>query len=161
VLRIDRTLPQDLKLTEDEEPYTPGSILAFIKDNDLEHCISFHGVVGFVRFLRGYYMVLITQKRRVGNFGGHIVYTIENTATIPIPHQSAFEDGSTPKSSSAGSRIRYVLCKTMISGVHVCICLYVLTLDPPPPSPLLSSPCTCFVFSSTPHPFLKAFLSVI
>jgi hypothetical protein len=37
------------------------------------------GVCGVIRFLEGYYLILITRRRRVGTLAGHAVYTVEDT----------------------------------------------------------------------------------
>ena len=48
------------------------------------------GIFGFIRFLDCYYLTLITSKKRVGNIGSHIIYTIRSTEVIPIkPKDSA------------------------------------------------------------------------
>mmetsp|Transcript_3378 Transcript_3378/g.8350 ORF Transcript_3378/g.8350 Transcript_3378/m.8350 type:complete len:1071 (+) Transcript_3378:2-3214(+) len=40
--------------------------------------------MGFVRFLHGYYMILITERRKVMQIGKHYVYKIEATMMIPV-----------------------------------------------------------------------------
>lgn len=42
------------------------------------------GVVGFVKFLNGYYLTLITQKKEVGCIAGNFIYTIKATEMFPI-----------------------------------------------------------------------------
>ncbi|XP_061126047.1 polyphosphoinositide phosphatase isoform X3 [Syngnathus typhle] len=42
----------------------------------------------FVRFLEGYYMVLITKRRKMADIGGHSIYKIEDTTMIYIPNDS-------------------------------------------------------------------------
>ena len=52
-------------------------------------------LVGFVRFLEGYYMVLITKRRRVALIGSHTVFKIEDTCMVYIPNdlvRSAHQD---------------------------------------------------------------------
>lgn len=44
--------------------------------------------VGFVRFLEGYYIVLITKRRKMADIGGHAIYKIEDTNMIYIPNDS-------------------------------------------------------------------------
>jgi hypothetical protein len=41
-------------------------------------------LAGFIRFLEGYYIVLVTKRRQVASLGGHCVYKIEETAMLPI-----------------------------------------------------------------------------
>ena len=43
-------------------------------------------LAGFVRFLEGYYIVLITKRRRVALIGGHTIFKIEDTAMVYIPN---------------------------------------------------------------------------
>uniref|UniRef100_S4RN11 FIG4 phosphoinositide 5-phosphatase n=1 Tax=Petromyzon marinus TaxID=7757 RepID=S4RN11_PETMA len=54
----------------------------------LSRATTAHGIVGFVRFLEGYYMVLITKRRKVADIGGHSIYKIEDTVMTYIPHES-------------------------------------------------------------------------
>ena len=39
---------------------------------------------GFIRFLEGYYIVLVRKRRRVACIGGHYVFKVEDTQMIPI-----------------------------------------------------------------------------
>ena len=41
--------------------------------------ISGYGIFGFVRFLAGYYMIVITKRRKVALIGSHVIYRIEDT----------------------------------------------------------------------------------
>lgn len=43
---------------------------------------------GFIRFLEGYYIILITKRRKVAVIGHHTIYKIEDTSIIYIPHES-------------------------------------------------------------------------
>ncbi|EDL04967.1 RIKEN cDNA A530089I17, isoform CRA_b [Mus musculus] len=54
----------------------------------LFRAVSAFGVVGFVRFLEGYYIVLITKRRKMADIGGHAIYKIEDTSMIYIPNDS-------------------------------------------------------------------------
>ena len=49
-------------------------------------CFCF--ITGFVRFLEGYYIVLITKLRKMADIGGHSIYKIEDTSMIYIPNDS-------------------------------------------------------------------------
>ena len=42
------------------------------------------GIVGFVRFIQGWYVVLTTKRRQVGFIGPHEVYTIESWNLFPL-----------------------------------------------------------------------------
>lgn len=45
-------------------------------------------ILGFVRFLEGYYIILITKRRKMADIGGHSIYKIEDTNMIYIPNDS-------------------------------------------------------------------------
>lgn len=45
-------------------------------------------IVGFIRFLEGYYIILVTKRRKVAVIGFHTIYKIECTSMIYIPHDS-------------------------------------------------------------------------
>jgi phosphatidylinositol 3,5-bisphosphate 5-phosphatase len=42
------------------------------------------GIVGFVKFLNGFYLTMITQKKEVGCIAGNYIYAIKATETFPI-----------------------------------------------------------------------------
>ncbi|KAJ3191528.1 phosphatidylinositol-3,5-bisphosphate 5-phosphatase [Irineochytrium annulatum] len=48
-----------------------------------------HGIVGFVKFLEGFYMLLVTKRSAVALIGGHYIYHIDDTLTINIATPSA------------------------------------------------------------------------
>uniref|UniRef100_A0A671MWB7 SAC domain-containing protein n=1 Tax=Sinocyclocheilus anshuiensis TaxID=1608454 RepID=A0A671MWB7_9TELE len=86
VLKIDRTEPRDLVIIDDkvscsQSSQTRVTLNAF--NFSALSCLS-----GFVRFLEGYYIVLITKRRRMADIGGHSIYKIEDTNMIYIPNDS-------------------------------------------------------------------------
>ncbi|KAJ1208829.1 hypothetical protein NDU88_004212 [Pleurodeles waltl] len=102
VLKIDRTEPKDLVVIDDKHVYTQQEVRELLGRLDLgnrtkmgqkgasglSRAVSAFGVVGFVRFLEGYYIVLITKRRKMADIGGHAVYKIEDTTMIYIPNDS-------------------------------------------------------------------------
>lgn len=48
----------------------------------------FFGLVGFVRFTMGYYMVLISKRSVVSLIGGHYIYHCDETQVVPVCHPS-------------------------------------------------------------------------
>ncbi|KAF5294868.1 hypothetical protein FQR65_LT10666 [Abscondita terminalis] len=44
--------------------------------------------MGFIRFLEGYYIILITKRRKVAVIGHHTIYKIEDTTILYIPHDT-------------------------------------------------------------------------
>lgn len=51
----------------------------------LVRTVSAFGIVGFVRFLEGFYIILVTKRRKIATIGYHSVYKVEDTAMIYIP----------------------------------------------------------------------------
>lgn len=58
-------------------------------------------VLGFVRFLEGYYIVLATKRRKVAVIGYHSIYKIEDSSLIYIP-----SDLTRPKHSDETHYVR-------------------------------------------------------
>ncbi|KAL6067859.1 phosphatidylinositol-3,5-bisphosphate 5-phosphatase [Balamuthia mandrillaris] len=96
VLKIDRTCPTELKLEEDPRHYSRQEIqdlLLMIEEGNkaaggMKKTCSAYGVLGFIRFLQGYYLLLITQKSKIGAIGGHFIYSMDDTLYVYIPHPS-------------------------------------------------------------------------
>lgn len=53
-----------------------------------------HGIVGFVRFTQGWYMIFITKRRQVALLGGHYIYHIDETRLVPIGYQAKIDKNS-------------------------------------------------------------------
>uniref|UniRef100_A0A1B6BYX7 SAC domain-containing protein n=1 Tax=Clastoptera arizonana TaxID=38151 RepID=A0A1B6BYX7_9HEMI len=97
VLYIDRMESHDLKVTCDGIEYSRNEIKNKLDMIDVgnrgrsggsSRVIGAFGIVGFVRFLEGYYLILVTKRRRVAKIGLHSIYKIEDTAMIYIPNES-------------------------------------------------------------------------
>jgi phosphatidylinositol 3,5-bisphosphate 5-phosphatase len=58
------------------------------KNQTLQTRVSAFGILGAVRFLEGYYLVLVTKRRRVALIGQHFVYKIEDTVMLPVANGS-------------------------------------------------------------------------
>ncbi|VDP04813.1 unnamed protein product [Soboliphyme baturini] len=103
VLKLDRTEVDRLVIAEDRHEYSDEELTDLLTmisnssiektaiDGDESRCtlvekISFaYGVVGFVRFTTGYYVILITKAVPVAKIGYEIIYKIEDTAMFYIP----------------------------------------------------------------------------
>ncbi|KAG8582449.1 hypothetical protein GDO81_008056 [Engystomops pustulosus] len=102
VLKIDRTEPKDLVIIDDKHVYTQQEVRELLGRLDLgnrtkmgqkgssglSRAVSAFGIVGFVQFLEGYYIVLITKRRKMADIGGHAIYKIEDTSMLYIPNDS-------------------------------------------------------------------------
>jgi|APGre2960657444_1045066.scaffolds.fasta_scaffold00509_4 hypothetical protein len=121
VLKISRLEARELEVVEDPAEYTEhqaAALLRTIADGNatvggLQLAARGCGCVGAIRFLEGYYLILVTQRRRVGTLAGHAVYAVEETEArelswlrrgvltrlhmqvIPLPHPAARPPKST------------------------------------------------------------------
>jgi hypothetical protein len=43
-----------------------------------------YGVLGFIRFLKGYYLILITDRKKIAKIGKHSIYKIKDFEMIPL-----------------------------------------------------------------------------
>ena len=57
------------------------------KVSGLNKTFSAYGLVGFVKFLEGYYIILIKKRRTVAQIGHHKIYKIEETEMVYIPNE--------------------------------------------------------------------------
>nr|XP_022910134.1 polyphosphoinositide phosphatase-like [Onthophagus taurus] len=96
VLKIDRTEPKELIIHDDKVEYTRDEIHDLVcmiegsnrQRSGVSNVISAFGIIGFIRFLEGYYIILITKRQKVAIIGHHTIYKIEHTTMIYLPHDS-------------------------------------------------------------------------
>ncbi|XP_071445208.1 polyphosphoinositide phosphatase isoform X2 [Hetaerina americana] len=101
ILKIDRTDPKELIIIDDNYEYSQDQIKDLVKMIDVGNrpkagqrgpasvmspVVSAFGIVGFVRFLEGYYLIVVTKRRRVAMVGHHTIYKIVDTNMIYIPN---------------------------------------------------------------------------
>lgn len=93
MLQIHRTNPNDLVVIEDDVLYSEqekARLLKMIEDGNLSVgglqliAMSIYGILGFVKFTQGWYMIFITKRRQVAVLGGHYIYHIDETRLVPI-----------------------------------------------------------------------------
>lgn len=127
VLKIHRNNPRELNVIEDDVVYSEAEIarlLKMIEDGNLSvgglHRVpmNIYGIVGFIRFTMGWYMIFITNRKQVALIGGHYIYHIDETRLVPIGSQVKID-----KNSDEG---RYVA----ISSRHSFTSEFLLTRDP-------------------------------
>lgn len=83
-LEIDRTAGNDLRFREYQNEYDARSIRSLV--GTLGQCkkISAYGVLGFIRFMESYYMILVTKRTKCAVIGKHLIYTIKDTVMIRV-----------------------------------------------------------------------------
>ncbi|XP_019459121.1 PREDICTED: phosphoinositide phosphatase SAC2-like isoform X2 [Lupinus angustifolius] len=94
VLKIDRLEPSELNITEDTTLYSETEccdLLRRIKEGNkstggLKFVTTCYGIIGFIKFLEPYYMLLITKRMKIGTICGHTIYAIAKSELVPIPH---------------------------------------------------------------------------
>lgn len=110
LLKINREIanPRDLSEIVREDPLTYSAeeitdILDMISEGNkasggLVKLCTACGIVGFIKFLNGYYLTMITQKKEVGCIAGNYIYTIKATEMFPIR----------PKEETESNALRYL-----------------------------------------------------
>ncbi|KAJ2949841.1 hypothetical protein O0L34_g11156 [Tuta absoluta] len=99
VLKIDRTDPRELTLVDDKVEYNKQEIHQLLnmigfgnragRTSGFNKLVSAFGIVGFIRFLEGYYIILVTKRRKIAMIGLHSIYKIEDTSMIYIPNDTS------------------------------------------------------------------------
>ncbi|KAH8034528.1 hypothetical protein HPB51_025355 [Rhipicephalus microplus] len=103
VLEIDRTETNRLLVFDDKVEYNNREIRKFLNEfnqgkqmpktgqkgnSGLNRTVSAFGIVGFVRFLEVYYIILITKRRRIAIVGHHTIYKVEDTRMVYLPNNT-------------------------------------------------------------------------
>ncbi|KAI3864773.1 hypothetical protein MKX03_034985 [Papaver bracteatum] len=96
VLKIDRLEPTELIIVEDSTTYSAAQCFNLLRrlhvgnasTGGLKLVAKCYGIIGFIKFLGPYYMLLITKRKQIGKICGHVIYGITKSEMIPIPHPS-------------------------------------------------------------------------
>lgn len=115
VLKIDRLDPLELNIREDSTTYTErecSELLRRVHEGNLatgglKFVTTCYGIVGFIKFLGPYYMLIITKRRQIGAICGHNVYAVSKCEIIPLPNSSV---QSTITNSENENRYKKLLC---------------------------------------------------
>lgn len=91
-LKILRADPSKIQLETDDCDYSltqVSEILDMVRganenSGGLKKRLVAFGLVGFVKFLRGYYMIFITEREVVGDIGGHKIYSVGKTEMVSL-----------------------------------------------------------------------------
>ncbi|KAG2712714.1 hypothetical protein I3760_04G138900 [Carya illinoinensis] len=115
VLKIDRLDPSELNIQEDSTTYTEwecSDLLSRINEGNkstggLKFVTSCYGIVGFIKFLEPYYMLLITKRRQIGVICGHTIYAVSKSEMIPLSNSTV---QSSITNSKNENRYKKLLC---------------------------------------------------
>ncbi|KAL1533835.1 Phosphoinositide phosphatase sac1, variant 2 [Salvia divinorum] len=100
VLKIDRMEPSDLNISEDPVVYPPQEVKSLLQrigegnraTGGLTLVAKVYGIVGCIKFLESYYLILVTKRRQIGSICGHAIYSIDESQIITVPHVSVQTD---------------------------------------------------------------------
>nr|CAB3469861.1 unnamed protein product [Digitaria exilis] len=84
--------PSELNVDEDSTVHSQSGYLDRLKILDEDHrstggvkfVTNCFGIIGFIKFLGPYYMLIITEQRQIGDIFGHPVYQVTKTAMIEL-----------------------------------------------------------------------------
>ncbi|XP_018507948.2 phosphatidylinositol-3-phosphatase SAC1 [Pyrus x bretschneideri] len=119
VLKLDRSEPDDLNISEDPVVYSPQEIKSLLQriaegnraTGGLTFVTKVYGIAGCIKFLESYYLILVTKRRQIGSICGHAIYSIEESQLITIPHVTIQTDVAHSK-----TELRY---KKLLSSVDL------------------------------------------
>ncbi|CAO2040443.1 unnamed protein product [Urochloa humidicola] len=114
LLKIDRSEPSELVIDECSTVYTESEHRDLLKGLDAEHrstggikfVTKFYGIIGFIKFLGPYYMLIITEQKRIGEIFGHPVYQVTRTSMVELANSKT---RSTFQSSKDENRYKKIL----------------------------------------------------
>ncbi|KAJ2448775.1 phosphatidylinositol-3,5-bisphosphate 5-phosphatase [Coemansia sp. RSA 2336] len=94
VLRISRT--SGLKMVEDDSSHTREGmhkVVSELQASGMKLVVTdVCGILGLVRFTKGYYISLVTKRKPVALLGGHYVYHVEDTRLLSIAYRPERSD---------------------------------------------------------------------
>ncbi|XP_047080480.1 phosphatidylinositol-3-phosphatase SAC1-like [Lolium rigidum] len=105
VLKIDRSEPSELHLSEDPVWYSQQEVKSLLQriaegnrsTGGLTFVTKAYGIAGCIKFLESYYLILVTKRRQVGCICGHAIYCIDESQMITIPHSTVQTDVANSK----------------------------------------------------------------
>nr|CAB3467343.1 unnamed protein product [Digitaria exilis] len=110
LLKIDRMEPSELNVDEDSTVHSQSDYIDRLKILDEDHrstggvkfVTNCFGIIGFIKFLGPYYMLIITEQRKIGDIFGHPVYQVTKTAMIELSNSK-----TRPKLTNSKDENRY------------------------------------------------------
>ncbi|CAI5744063.1 unnamed protein product [Peronospora destructor] len=88
--KLEQVLKEDERLYDWEQMEARLQVLAeharIQGTGNLERAFTAVAIVGCIRFLRGFYFIFVTQRRKIGNIGGNSIYGISATQQLNVSH---------------------------------------------------------------------------
>ncbi|XP_022897429.1 phosphoinositide phosphatase SAC1-like [Olea europaea var. sylvestris] len=85
--------PSDLNISGEPVGYPPQQIAEGNRvTGGLNFVAKVYGIVGCIKFLESYYLILVMKRRQNGCICGHAIYSIDEHQIITIPHVSVQTD---------------------------------------------------------------------
>ncbi|KAL8150797.1 hypothetical protein V2J09_020605 [Rumex salicifolius] len=117
VLIIDRSEPHELNIREDSTTYTEiqcSDLLRRIHEGNkstggLKFVTTCYGIVGFIKFLGPYYMLLITKRRQIGAIWGHPVYAISKSEMFSLANSVVPSNMADAKDENRYKKLLYMV----------------------------------------------------
>ena len=82
---LDEIVKEDLRAYDQETFRTDFLEPLMIKYNPITTPVKLaHGILGFVRFLKGFYIIMIKEKKKVGKIGQHSIYQVKDIQMVPL-----------------------------------------------------------------------------
>ncbi|KAG2316887.1 hypothetical protein Bca4012_067790 [Brassica carinata] len=115
VLKIDQLDASELNVSEDSTAYTKKECYELLKrihegnkaTGGLKLVTLCYGIIGFIKFLGPYYMLVITERREIGEICGHRVYEVSKSDIISLRNSSVL---SNIANSRDENRYKRLLC---------------------------------------------------
>ncbi|KAF7091477.1 hypothetical protein CFC21_094051 [Triticum aestivum] len=97
LLKIDRSETSELDIDECSTVYTQAEYLELVSGLDEDHrstggvkfVTKFYGIIGFIKFLGPFYMLIITEQRKIGEIFDHPVYQVTKTSMIELANSKS------------------------------------------------------------------------
>ncbi|KAM0874687.1 hypothetical protein ACQ4PT_037244 [Festuca glaucescens] len=97
LLKIDRSETPELDIDECSTVYTETEYQELLNGLDEDHrstggvkfVTKFYGIIGFVKFLGPFYMLIITEQRKIGEIFDHPVYQVTKTSMVELANSKS------------------------------------------------------------------------
>ena len=84
LVKVDRSDPFSINLTEDQHEYSVDEINDVLKTLGAKKICTGVGLLGFARFVQGWYLLVILDKQQVGLVGKNKIFVVEDSTAIPF-----------------------------------------------------------------------------